>query len=135
MMTKSDARAFVTAFAAAWHLRDPAAFEALWHADGVLHWPYADRPINGSEIGRLNRQLAEQAPDLVWTLLGWTWRGDVVVVEWESSRPAGDRTVTWRGVDKFTLRDGRVAEEVVYSDTAPLRAMRRGETLEPLVTI
>ena len=134
-MTEADAQAFVAAFSAAWQARDPAAFEALWHADGVLHWPYVDRPIAGSEIGQLNRLLTEQAPDLTWSLLDWTWRDDVVVVEWESSRPAGDGSVSWRGVDKFTLRDGRIAEEVVYSDTAPLRAMRRGETLEPLVAL
>jgi hypothetical protein len=134
-MTESDAAAFVAAFSAAWQTRNPEAFKALWHDDGVLHWPYADRPIAGSEIGRLNRLLADQAPDLTWSLIGWTWRDDVVVVEWESSRPAGEALVSWRGVDKFTLRDGLIAEEVVYSDTAPLRALRRGETLAPLVVL
>jgi hypothetical protein len=134
-MTESDAQAFVAAFSDAWRTRDPDAFRALWHADGVLHWPYVDRPIAGAEIGRLNRLLAEQAPELTWSLIGWTWREDVVVIEWESRRPAGDAVVSWRGVDKFTLHDGLIAEEMVYSDTAPLRALRRGEKLEPLVTL
>ena len=31
--------------------------------------------------------------------------------------------------------DGRVVEERVYTDTAPLRAVRSGEQLEPLVRL
>jgi hypothetical protein len=40
---------------------------------------------------------------------------------------------SWRGVDKLTLREGRIIEEVVYADTAPLQALRRGETFEALI--
>ncbi len=57
------------------------------------------------------------------------------MVEWESSNTYGERTVSWRGVDKLTLRDGRIQEEVVYLDTAPLHAMRLGRSLEPLVHV
>jgi hypothetical protein len=39
---------------------------------------------------------------------------------------------SWRGVDKFRLKAGKIIEEVVYCDTAPLRALRTGETLEPI---
>jgi ketosteroid isomerase-like protein len=132
-MTEAQAAQFVEAFAAAWRTRDAAAFEALWHPDGALRWPFTGRAIAGAEIGRLNDMLAAQAPDLVWTLIGWTWRDDVVVVEWENSRGSGEGRARWRGVDKFTLRDGRIAEEVVYTDTAPLRAMQRGEALETMI--
>jgi hypothetical protein len=38
----------------------------------------------------------------------------------------------WCGVDKFRIRDGKIAEEVVYTDTAPLRAFCSGQTLEPI---
>ncbi len=38
----------------------------------------------------------------------------------------------WRGVDKLRLRDGRIAEEWVYMDTALLRALRSGVDLERL---
>ena len=123
-MTEVEASEFVAAFAEAWRTRDPAAFEALWHPDGQLDWPFTDRPIHGAEIGRLNAALAAQAPDLVWTLLDWTWRGDVVVIEWENKRGA----MVWRGVDRFTLRAGRIASETVYTDTAPLRAIQTGAT-------
>ena len=134
-MTDADIQEFVTRFAAAWAARDGEAFLALWHPDGVLRTPFAGRPIAGSELGRLNDIQKEQAPDLVWQLLDWTSRGDVVIVEWQNSRVIGGKRLDFRGVDKFRLRDGKIAEEVVYADTAPLRAMRGGEKLQPLIEI
>jgi ketosteroid isomerase-like protein len=134
-MTDTEVEAFVTKFAAAWAARDGEKFLSLWHPDGVLRTPFAGRPIAGAELGRLNDIQKEQAPDMVWQLLDWTSRGDVVIVEWQNSRVVGGKRFDFRGVDKFRLRDGKIVEEVVYSDTAPLRALRSGEALEPLVRI
>lgn len=134
-MTDQDVQEFVTRFAAAWASRDGEAFLALWHPDGVLHSPLYDRPIRGKEFGRLTDLVREVAPDLVWQLLDWTSRGDVVVIEWQTTRIVGGRRVDTRGVDRFRLREGLIAEERVYTDTAPLRALRRGEALEPLVRL
>lgn len=132
-MTESEVADFVTAFAAAWASREPARFEALWHPDGVLHYPYVDRPVAGSEIGALNAAHNEQTPDIVWQLLDWTWRGQVVIVEWQLTSFSSGKRLAWRGVDKFTLRDGKIAEEIVYSDTAPLHALRTGQRFEPML--
>jgi ketosteroid isomerase-like protein len=134
-MTDADVEAFVTQFAAAWAARDGEKFLALWHPDGVLRTPFAVRPIAGAELGKLNDVQKEQAPDLVWQLLDWASRGDVVIVEWQNSRFVGGKRFDFRGVDKFRLRDGKIMEEVVYADTAPLRALRTGQALEPLVRI
>src|SRR3546814_5391525 len=68
-------------------------------------------------------------PDLVWQLLDWSWRGDVVIVEWQCSRFVAGRKFSWRGVDKFVVKDGMIVEERVYMDTAPLRAARDGKAL------
>jgi len=134
-MTDADVQEFVTRFAAAWAGRDDEAFLALWHADGVLHYPLVDRPIAGNEIGRLNKAMKEAAPDLVWQLLDWTARGDVLIVEWQSTRFFEGRRFDVRGVDKLRLKDGKIAEERVYMDTAPMRAMRSGSTLEPVLRL
>ncbi len=77
----------------------------------------------------------EAAPDLVWQLLDWSARGDTVIIEWQSTRNAGGRRFDWRGVDKLRLRDGRIVEERVYMDTAPLRAARSGSALEPMMRL
>lgn len=134
-MTGDEVQEFVTRFAAAWAARDGEAFLALWHPDGVLHSPLYDRPVAGNELGRLTEIVKERAPDSVWQLLDWTSRGDTVIVEWQNTRTAGGRRLDWRGVDKFRLREGRIVEERVYADTAPLRAVAKGEAVEPLVAL
>jgi ketosteroid isomerase-like protein len=118
-MTDADVQDFVTRFSAAWAAGDGEAFLALWHPDGVLHSPFDGRKL----------------PDLVWQLLDWTARGDVVVIEWQTTRTAGGKRFDFRGVDKFKLRDGKIVEERVYADTGPLRAMRSGQALEPLIAV
>jgi ketosteroid isomerase-like protein len=132
---EADQQTFVDTFAAAWASRDGKAFLALWHPDGQLHYPFANRVIRGSEIGMLNDLTKANAPGLTWRLIDWTARGDVVMVEWESSNQYGAHRVTWRGVDKLTLRDGRIIEEVVYADTAPLQALRQGKPFEALIQL
>lgn len=134
-MKEDEIQDFVTKFAAAWATRDGEAFLALWEPDGILHTPLVNRSITGRELGHLNNTQKEQAPDLVWQLLDWTWRRDVVILEWQCSRMIEGQRIDWRGVDKFRLRNGKICEERVYMDTAPLRAKSRDNPLKPLLTI
>jgi ketosteroid isomerase-like protein len=131
-MTDPEITDFVTRFAAAWAARDGDAFLALWHPEGLLHTPMVGRTVSGNELARLMEVQKEAAPDFVWQLLDWTSRGDVVIIEWQTSRIISGARFDWRGVDKFRLEKGKIIEEVVYTDTAPLRAARSGETLEPI---
>jgi SnoaL-like protein len=132
-MSAAEIESFVNRFTTAWATRRNEDFEAIWHPDGRLVYPFVGRPIKGSEIGLLNDLTKKSAPHLTWRALGWTARDSTVVVEWESSNRYGEHTLTWRGVDRITLRDGKIIEEVVYTDTAPFHAMRRGEALAPLI--
>ena len=134
-MTDIEIQDFVTRFAAAWAARDGEAFLALWHPEGWLHSPLYDRPVAGRELGRLTEMVRERAPDSVWQLLDWTARGDTVIVEWQNTRTAGGNRFDWRGVDKFRLRDGKIVEERVYTDTAPLRAAAKGERLDAIIPL
>ena len=132
-MTDDEKQTFVDRFAAAWAAQDGDAFLALWRPEGRLHYPFADRVIKGAEIGKLVDLTNARAPDLTWRLLDWTSRGEVIVIEWESSNRYGEQTIVWRGVDKLTLLNGRIIEEVVYSDTAPLQALRLGMKFDALI--
>jgi ketosteroid isomerase-like protein len=131
-MTDEEVQDFVTRFAAAWAARDGNAFLALWHPDGTLDTPMVGRPVKGNELASLIEVQKAAAPDFVWQLLDWTRRGDVVIIEWQTTRNVNGARFDWRGVDKFRLKDGRIVEERVYTDTAPLRAFRSGATLEPM---
>ena len=134
-MTNEEVQDFVTRFAAAWAARDGNAFLELWHPHGWLHTPLVNRPVAGNELARLLEVQTAAAPDFVWQLLDWTSRGDVVIIEWQTTRNINGQRFSWRGVDKFRIRDGKIVEERVYSDTAPLRALRSGEILEPITTL
>jgi ketosteroid isomerase-like protein len=131
-MTDAQIADFVTRFAAAWAARDGEAFLALWHPDGQLDTPLVGRPVKGSELARLMEVQKEAAPDFVWQLLDWTSRGDVVIIEWQTTRVINGVRFDWRGVDKFRIKEGKIVEERVYCDTAPLRALRTGEALESI---
>ena len=131
-MTDAEIQEFVTRFAAAWAARDGNAFLDLWHPEGLLHTPLVNRPIAGRELPRLLEVQTAAAPDFVWQLLDWTARGDVVIIEWQTTRFMDGMRFSWRGVDKFRFKGGKIIEERVYCDTAPLRALRSGEALEPI---
>ena len=134
-MTESEAETFVKRFEEAWAAREGSMFLDLWHPEGNLHSPFYDRVILGQELAALNDFQRAAAPNLTWKLVGWTWREDTVVVEWENSNTYGERLVKWRGVDKFTLREGRIVEEVVYADVSFLHGLRAGKPLEPLLRL
>jgi ketosteroid isomerase-like protein len=134
-MTNEEVQDFVTRFAAAWAARDGQAFLELWHPEGTPHTPLVNRPVAGNELARLLEVQTAAAPDFVWQLLDWTSRGDVVIVEWQTTRNVDGERFSWRGVDKFRVKGGKIIEERVYSDTAPLRAFRSGEKLEPITTL
>jgi ketosteroid isomerase-like protein len=131
-MTDAEISDFVTRFAAAWAARDGDAFLDLWHPEGSLNTPLVNRTIEGSELGRLLEVQTAAAPDFVWQLLDWTSRGDVVIIEWQTTRIINGARFDWRGVDKFRIKAGKINEERVYCDTAPLRALRTGEVLKPI---
>jgi limonene-1,2-epoxide hydrolase len=131
-MTDAEIQDFVTRFAAAWAARDGQAFVGLWHPEGQLHTPVVGRAVAGSELDRLMEVQSAAAPDFVWQLLDRTARGDVVMIEWQTTRIVNGARFDWRGVDKFRIKAGKIIEERVYCDTAPLRALRTGEVLEPI---
>ena len=131
-MTDAEIQDFVTRFAAAWAARDGKAFLELWHPEGLLKTPMVGRTVKGSELDRLIEAQTQAAPDFVWQLLDWASRGDVVIVEWQTTRIVNGQRFSWRGFDKFRIRNGRIAEETVYCDTAPLRALGSGEALQPI---
>ena len=48
--------------------------------------------------------------------MSWGALDNTVYIEWESTAHLNGQALKWRGIDKITLRDGRIEKEVVYSD-------------------
>jgi hypothetical protein len=134
-MTPVEIQTFLEKFQRAWASRNDADFVAIWNPDGQLIYPFANRIIKGKELPLLNAITKKQLPDLKWRMVDWTTRGNVVVVEWECSNQYGEHVVAWRGVDKITLMNGRITEEIVYADTGPLQAMRQGTVFPALISL
>jgi hypothetical protein len=134
-MNQAQIETFLEKFQRAWASRNDADFVAIWNPDGQLVYPFANRIIKGTELPLLNAITKKQLPDLRWRMVDWTTRGNVIVVEWESSNLYGDRRLAWRGVDKITLEHGRIMEEIVYADTGPFQAMRQGTSFPALISL
>ena len=133
-MNETEIQDFVTRFAAAWAARDGEAFFALWHPDGMPQSPlYDGRSPARNWAGSPSWCARAPGPCLAAARLDGPRRGG-------DRRMAGDthgrwKAIDWRGVDKFRLRAGRIAEERVYMDTAALRAARGVAWPEPLMRL
>ena len=135
-MTDAEIQDFVTRFAAAWAARDGKAFLDLWHPEGLLQTPMVGRAVKGSELDRLMEVQKAAAPDFVWQLLDWTSRGDVVIIEWQTTRVVNGTRFDWRGVDKFRLQDRQDHRGAgLYRHRAAARRSASGEKLEPITQV
>lgn len=122
-MTLEAAETFVRSFEAAWIARDGEAMRHLWHSDGWLFTPVVDRPVAPHELPKLVAAQLRVAPDLDWRLLDWAAQGPLVYVEWRVTQTIAGTPIEWRGMDRFLLEDGKIREERVFADTAPMRLM------------
>jgi hypothetical protein len=129
---ESAAGAFVRAFAEGWR----APIDGEHFADHFEPWldPYVRLvgPLVPTVVGRrafrerFARPLFELVPDLHGTVEGWAARGEALYIELRLEGTVGKRTVTLRGCDRVTLRDGRAIERIAHLDPTPLlRAVAR----------
>src|SRR5262245_59301618 len=115
-MTNDELTDFIGRYTAAWASREPGIMRNLWHADGVLHHPTIRTPV-GRELVVANNDRTKEIPGFEWKLESWAANGDTVFVQWRTTGRFAGAALEFRGVDRFRVRDGRIAEEVVYFDT------------------
>jgi hypothetical protein len=120
-MNQHEMQAWVDRFVAAWASREPGVMAGLWHEDGRLRHPALDVPIDGATVPRNNDTTKALIPDLEWRLRHWASRDDVVFLEWVFTGTINGTFMELKGVDRMVLRGDRIAEEVVFHDTYPVR--------------
>jgi hypothetical protein len=113
----SSAEEFVSLFVAAWGRPDSGGFAELWLDEGVFVHPTVAAPLRGSEVPRWSERIKAALADFTFQADEWAAREDLVLLQWTSTATLGDRLLRWSGVDRFRLREWRIAEEVVYFDT------------------
>ena len=96
-------------------------FEPLLHPDIRLVQP--QMPVTEGRRAfreRFARPLFETFDELRATVERWAQDGEVVFIELRFEAKLAGRPLSWRGVDRITLRDGLATERVAYFDPTPL---------------
>ena len=66
------------------------------------------------------RGVLAMLPDFKVTVIRWAPTGDTVMIEWEGSATVAGKPLTWRGVDRVSLKGDRMYEGQIYWDTRGL---------------
>ena len=119
-MSDSRVKVFVEEFEAAWARPDSGGFAELWLEDGVFVHPTVGSPLRGSDVPAWSERIKAATPDFSFRADEWALRGELLMLQWTSTGTIGGRSMRYSGVDRFRLRDWRIAEEVVYFDTLPI---------------
>jgi ketosteroid isomerase-like protein len=135
-MSRSSAELFVSQFVAAWARPDSGGFAELWLDDGVFVHPTVASPLSGSQVPRWSERVKAALAGFTFRADEWAGHRDLVFLQWTSTATVGTRSLRWSGVDRFRLRDWRIAEEVVYFDTLQLwAALDPGMERPPLIDL
>lgn len=82
--------------------------------------------MSGREYAEWMRETLASLEELVVTPMDCAGNGDMLYIAWESSANIHGERRTYRGVDRFRLKDGMAVEEHVIFDSAVLTPEGRG---------
>ena len=111
------ANAWVERFAQEWQNPRPDRLADLMHPDTQNLIPPMTKPGNRQEIVEFFRTQLTRVPDFKLEVVRWAPTGDSVMIEWEATARIRETPLTWRGIDRVSLRDGRTYEGQVFWDT------------------
>ena len=113
------ARDFVTSWIELWKAPSGDAVRPMIHPDIVGVWAGSPAPIEGTEPYVAQIQgVADRAPGLQLRATAAAGDDELVFVSWQAV--VGGQPVGLQGIDRFRLRDGRVAESLVRFDPAEI---------------
>jgi len=119
-----DAERFMQAYEEIWPSFDVDRLEQLEivHPDATIDHSGMEQPIRGDEEPAYLRGIKAAMPDISLETKNWAARGDVVFVEYAMTATVNGERITWDGIGRFKLRDGRVIDAIGRWDTATLQA-------------
>ena len=116
-----DAARFVRLFAEGWAGPSPEKLMDLLDDRIRLVQPiFAPSIGRDAAAARFFRPLLRFMPDVRLEVRRWSASGDVVFIEWTASGTLSGQKLTWSGVDRLILSNGRAVERVAYFDSMPL---------------
>lgn len=118
--TAPDHAEFYDRFQSFWAAPSGARVAELIAPDATIHFSGAG-VFSGFDYRAVMQQMLDAMPDLVVTPLDWAADGERMYIAWETRATIHGEARTYRGVDRFRLRDGMAVEEHVIFDTAVLQ--------------
>jgi len=122
----NQAQAWVARFAANWAKPDPGGLRDLMHADTRNLIPPMTQPGDREGVVAHFEGVLRMIPDFRLKVIRWTAGADAVMIEWQGAATVAGKPLTWQGVDRVSLRDGKTYESQVYWDTRAVADMIAG---------
>ena len=113
----SPAGAFVSEFARVWAAPRPELFPPLLQPDAVTRWPGVGE-VRADQYPEHIERILGLFPDLSLEVVDHAATAEGVMIAWRARATVGGEARSWTGVDRFVLRDGRVAGGEITFDTA-----------------
>ena len=113
----SAADAFVADFARVWAAPRPELFPPLLHPDAATRWPGVGE-VTAAQYPEHIERILSLFPDLHLDVVDHGATADGVIIAWRAHATIGGEAREWSGVDRFVLRDGKVAGGEITFDTA-----------------
>jgi SnoaL-like protein len=111
---------FVEGFARGWSNPEPDGFSALFTPEVRLVAPLLPVTNGIPAAEKAFRRTFAVFHGMRGTVHDWAPHPDGVFIEFTLSASFGGQPVSWRGVDRFLLRQGKAVERLHYFDTRPV---------------
>lgn len=120
----SDIDRFMQVYEEIWPSFDADRLERLEmvHPEARIDHSGMEQPIRGDEEPDYVRGIKALLPDISLEMRNWAARGDVVFVEYAMAATVSGKRITWDGIGRFKLREGRVIDAIGRWDPAPIQA-------------
>lgn len=115
-----EARTLVQGFADRWAKLVPDELYDLMHSDTQNLIPPMSEPGDSNAVVAHFAEVQRNLPDLALRVIRWAATGDSVLIEFEGSASVAGQLLKWTGVDRFSIRDGKMYEAPSYWDTRGL---------------
>ncbi|WP_169928624.1 nuclear transport factor 2 family protein [Labilithrix luteola] len=116
-LTHEEAANYVARFAERWNPLQPAALGDLMHEDTQNRIPPMTSPADRVGVIAHFEGTKKLLPDLRLVPTRWAANGDALFIEWRAEATVKGQTLTWTGVDRVQLRDGKTYAAEAYWDT------------------
>ena len=113
----SQAAAFVQRFAEVWAAPRPESFPALLQPGAATRWPGIGE-VTAEQYPEHIARILQLFGDLRLEVVDHAATADGVMIAWKAHATLGGQAREWSGVDRFVLRDGRVAGGEITYDTS-----------------